>query len=120
VAERFYLFALSALGVWRITHMVSSEAGPWDCFTRARRAVEGRWPATLLSCFYCLSVWVAIPFAITTGSGLRELILLWMALSAAAILLERATAEPAAAAQYFEHSGEYGGDPHHVVLRKDQ
>jgi hypothetical protein len=120
VAERLYLFALAALGVWRITHMVSSEDGPWHLFVRVRQAVESRTSATLLSCFYCLSVWVAIPFAVAIGAGIRERLLLWLALSAAAILLERVTARSTPAAEYFEHPVGYEGDRDHVMLRKEQ
>lgn len=120
MAHRLYLFGLAALGVWRITYMVSSEDGPWACFFRLRQAVDGRSGGNLLSCFYCLSVWVAMPFAIAIGAGLRERLLLWLALSAAAILLERLTARSVPAAQYFEHPAGDEGDPDHVMLRKDQ
>lgn len=49
----------------------------------------------LADCFYCLSVWVAIPFAVSTalleGTSWLEGILVWPALSGGAILLERLT-----------------------------
>jgi hypothetical protein len=45
----------------------------------------------MLDCFYCLSVWIAAPFAIFLGQKPGERILLWPALSAGAILLERVT-----------------------------
>jgi hypothetical protein len=45
----------------------------------------------LLDCFYCLSLWIAAPFAWFLGQGKRERLLLWLALSGAAILLERIT-----------------------------
>jgi hypothetical protein len=51
-------------------------------------------------CFYCLSMWIAAAFAAAAGSSWSERLLLWPALSGAAILLERATG-PAPAA-YFE------------------
>ena len=55
-----------------------------------RRAGEGFW-GQLLDCFYCLSAWIAAPFAIYLGEKIGERILLWPALSAGAILLERVT-----------------------------
>ena len=119
VADQVYLFALAALGVWRVTYMVSSEDGPWHCFVRLRRAVDGRSSANLLSCFYCLSVWVAMPFAAAIGNSQRERVLLWLALSAAAILLERVTARSTRAAEYFEHTAGYQGDEDHVMLRQE-
>ena len=45
----------------------------------------------VVNCFYCLSVWVALPFAFGLGETWRERGLLWPSLSGAAILVERAT-----------------------------
>lgn len=99
---QFYLLILGALGVWRITHLLAAEDGPWDLLVRLRRrAGEGFW-GELLDCFYCLSLWISAPFAVLLGSSWPERLLLWPALSGAAILLERATARPAQPALYFE------------------
>ena len=88
---RFYWFALGALCVWRITHLLQAEDGPWDFVVRLRRrAGTGFW-GKLLDCFCCLSLWIAAPFAVLLGENWRERLLLWPALSAAAILLERVT-----------------------------
>lgn len=87
----FYRFLLGILSVWRITHLLQAEDGPWDGVVRLRRrAGEGFW-GQMLDCFYCLSVWIAAPFAIFLGQKPGERILLWPALSAGAILLERVT-----------------------------
>jgi hypothetical protein len=87
----FYNFLLGILSVWRITHLLQAEDGAWDVVVHLRRtAGEGFW-GQLLDCFYCLSVWIAAPFAIFLGQKLGERILLWPALSAGAILLERVT-----------------------------
>jgi len=91
VAEKFYLLLVGALSVWRVTHLLQGEDGPWDIVVRLRRLVgEGFW-GKLLDCFYCLSLWVAAPFAWLCGDTWGERLLLWLALSGAAILLERAT-----------------------------
>ena len=87
----FYYLLLGLLAVWRITHLLQAEDGPWDLVIHLRRrAGDGFW-GQLLDCFYCLSVWIAVPFAIYLRQTLDEQILLWLALSAGAILLERAT-----------------------------
>ena len=87
----FYRFLLGILSVWRITHLLQGEDGPWDSVVFLRqKASDGFW-GQLLDCFYCLSVWIAAPFAIILGGGLSKRILLWPALSAGAILLERVT-----------------------------
>lgn len=114
--ERFYWFLLAVLSVWRITHLLALEDGPWSLAARLRRALDGGFWAHLLDCFYCLSVWIAAPFAVWLGAGIKERFLLWPAISAAAILLERATARPEyTPAQYFEHEG----DKDNAVLWKE-
>ena len=88
---RFYWFALAVLGVWRLTYMLEAEDGPWDLVLRLRRRMgDGLW-GRLMDCFYCLSLWIAIPFAYFIGEGVGEMLLLWPALSGGAILLHRAT-----------------------------
>jgi hypothetical protein len=88
----FYWPLLGVLTVWRVTHLLIAENGPWDALLRLRRlAGHGFW-GSLLGCFYCLSLWVAAPVAYVIGGGWKERVLLWLSLSAAAILLERITA----------------------------
>ena len=110
---QFYWLIVGLLGVWRITHLLQAEDGPWDLVVRLRRLAGATFWGHLLDCFYCLSLWIALPFAFVLGADWRERALLWPALSAAAILLERATA-PAQAA-YFEDKEE-----HHAVLRQPE
>ena len=87
----FYCFALCVLAVWRITHLLVAEDGPWQAVARMRdRAARF---TRLFDCFYCLSVWIAVPFAWFAGANLVHKVLLWPALSGAAILLERITAD---------------------------
>lgn len=88
---RFYYFLLGTLCVWRLTHMLNAEDGPGDAIVHLRRQVGEGFFGQLLDCFYCLSVWIAAPLAVLSGEKLGERILLWPALSAGAILLERAT-----------------------------
>jgi hypothetical protein len=97
----WYLLALGCLGVWRLTHLLNVEDGPWTTIARLRTAAgHGIWGG-LLDCFHCLSLWLAIPFALGLGAGWGERFLLWPALSAAAILIERLTAA-AVPASYIE------------------
>lgn len=89
MAAPFYLFVIGTLVVWRITHLLYGEDGPWDVVVRLRRvAGDGFW-ASLLDCFYCLSLWVSLPLAFAIANKWGERLLLWPALSAGAILLER-------------------------------
>lgn len=88
---RFYWLALGILSVWRITHLLQAEDGPWNLLVRFRQLVGAGFLGNLLDCFYCLSLWLAIPFAYAIGETWIERGLLWLALSAGAIILERLT-----------------------------
>jgi len=88
---QIYWLALGIFAVWRITHLLSAEQGPWHLADWLRqRAATGFW-GDLLGCFYCCSLWIALPFALILGGGWGERLLLWPALSAGAIVLERLT-----------------------------
>jgi hypothetical protein len=103
---KFYWLTLGSLVAWRVTHLLNAEDGPRDIFVRLRRWVGDGFAGSLLDCFYCLSLWIAIPIALWLGESWKERLLLWPALSAAAIALERvsnrAPKGAAAAAEYFE------------------
>jgi hypothetical protein len=83
------IFVISILAVWRVTHLLQAEDGPWDVIVRIRRFLGNGFFGSLMDCFYCLSIWVALPLGIYFGTGWLEKILLWLALSGAAILLEK-------------------------------
>jgi len=85
----FYGLAVATLATWRLTHLLNAEDGPGDLFVRIRRAVGDGFFGRLLDCFYCLSLWVAAPFAVVTGSTWTERGIVWLALSGGACLLER-------------------------------
>jgi len=111
----FGALALGALAVWRITHLLNAEDGPWDVFVRLRRlAGDGFW-AHVLDCFKCLSLWVAAPFALVLATSASECLLLWPALSGAAILLQRTIAPWAVATPQYWHEEDTDG-----VLRTKQ
>jgi hypothetical protein len=106
-------FVVFALAVWRVTHLLAEEDGPGRIFTRLRvAAADGFWNS-LLGCFYCLSLWVALPFAFGLGTDWKERLILWLALSAAACLLERTGQQAVPPAVYCE--GEEGS---HALLRR--
>jgi hypothetical protein len=93
--RELYALVLGVLGVWRITHLLQAEDGPWDLVVRLRALAGAGMLGRLMDCFYCLSLWIALPFALLLGrfgAAPIEQLLLWPALSAGAILLERATA----------------------------
>ena len=105
--SEIYWLLLGVLCVWRGTHLLHAEDGPWDLLRKLREALARGPSSRLLDCFYCLSLWIAAPVAWLLGSGLEHRLFLWLALSAGAILIERVTnREDVAPALYFEEEVE--------------
>lgn len=82
---------LSVFAVWRLTHLIGKEDGPFDIIFLLRKKAGNSVMGKLMDCFYCLSIWIALPFGIWLGQNWIEKILAWLALSGAAALLEQAT-----------------------------
>jgi hypothetical protein len=86
-------FVIAALAAWRVTHLLSSEDGPADVIVRVRVWLGDGILGRLLDCFYCSSVWVAAPLALLVCRNPLDRLLVWLALSGAACLLERITTD---------------------------
>lgn len=89
--DTFYWLLLGILLVWRLTHLLHAEDGPGNLLRRLRNALSRGFARGLVECFYCLSLWVALPVAWYLGSDLEHRLFLWPALSAGAIVIERIT-----------------------------
>ena len=87
------LFILLILTCWRITHLFSKEDGPFNLVYHLRKKAGAGFFGSLLDCFYCVSVWVALPLGIYAGKNWLEKLLYWWSLSGAACLLEQATTD---------------------------
>lgn len=86
---KFYWFLIGGLSVWRMTHLLAAEDGPWKIIAIVRLRLEKGTLGTLLECFHCLSLWVAAPVAYVIADGPSEIVLTWLGLSGMAILAER-------------------------------
>ena len=88
---------LGTLATWRASRLIVSEDGPGDALVRLRRSVDGTPLAGLMDCFACTSVWVGAGVAAALLGGrlpVRDVAVAAFALSGAAMLIERAVAEP--------------------------
>jgi hypothetical protein len=94
--------AVATLAVWRLTHLLHAEDGPLRMFARCRNWLRRMSLSGATDCFYCLSLWVAVPFATMLGSRWEEGLTLWLALSGGAILANRLTEEEPEAAWFHE------------------
>jgi hypothetical protein len=85
----WFRFVLSALAVWRLTHLLAAEDGPWDIIVSIRRRLGSSIWGTLMDCFNCLSIWISLPFAFYVLDGWLSRIVVWLALSGLASLANR-------------------------------
>ncbi len=106
---------LAVLATWRITHLLSSEDGPGDAIFHLRAKLGSSFAGKLMDCFYCLSLWVAAGAAIAVTQHLVDRALVWLALSGAACLLERATGERIVTRRLSEE-----GENSHGMLRSEK
>ena len=83
--------ALCSLATWRVTHLVVAEDGPWNIIVRLRAWLGDSIAGRTMDCFYCSSVWLAIPFAFVMARDVLDWLVSWLAISGAASLLEQAT-----------------------------
>jgi hypothetical protein len=82
---------LGAFAVWLIVHLLVAEDGPWDLVVKLRALLGDSVPGRAMDCFYCASIWVAVPFAFVVADHWPGRVLSWLALSGAASLFEQAT-----------------------------
>lgn len=80
-------FLMASLAVYRVSRMITDEEGPFSVFAKLRgRYPPDTWIGRGLECIMCVSVWVALPFALALG---KEWPLTWPALSAVTVLIRK-------------------------------
>jgi hypothetical protein len=84
-------YLVLVLVVWRLTHLISLEDGPFDLIIKLRKTLGNNFLGKLMDCFYCSSVWLGLACASYAGNTLSEVAILTLYYSAAALLLEKIT-----------------------------
>ena len=88
---------LGALATWRVTHLLALEDGPGGSVLTLRKRLGNTWLGRAMDCFQCLSIWVAMPFALWIQhdwqgwQGWLGWLVSTLALSGAACVIEQAT-----------------------------
>lgn len=85
-------FVVGVLGVWRVSHLVTAEDGPWGIIATARGWAGHGVLGQLLDCFNCTSLWVSAVSVLAAPAPWATRPATALALSGGAILLERVTA----------------------------
>ncbi len=105
---------IGSFAVWRLTHLLHAEDGPWDAVAKWRERLAGGPLARMVACFYCLSMWVALPFALWIADVAAQwpvALAAWPALSGAAIVIERLSDRSPTAAWFEEPPRDEGKTP---------
>jgi hypothetical protein len=80
-------YGVAVLATWRVTHLLAQEDGPAAIVARLRKRLGNSQLGTLMDCFGCMSLWVALPFSSYVAHKPRDRVVAWLALSAGAFLL---------------------------------
>lgn len=93
----------NGLACYRLTRLITREAGPFDVFHRLRSAVgaydygaDGRPQSTLgklFDCPYCAGVWVALLILLCPEWQVKKILISWLAVAGAQAALQAATEE---------------------------
>ncbi|WP_264564756.1 DUF1360 domain-containing protein [Flavobacterium sp. N3904] len=86
--EKYFIVVII---VWRLTHLISSEDGPFDFIIKIRKFAGNSFFGTLMDCFYCLSIWIGLLCACFVSRCWQEIVVLTLYYSGASILLEKLT-----------------------------
>ena len=90
----FFRLVIAAFATWRLAFLVAREEGPWGVFGRVRRFVGLRVPGGLFTCVKCVSMWIAMPFAVFVHCAWPEVIVVWLALAGVSALIDEVTRQP--------------------------
>ncbi len=82
-------YLIITIVVWRLTHLINSEDGPFDMIIKIRKVVGNSFFGKLMDCFYCLSIWIGFTCACYVTIEIKEVIILTLFYSGTSILLEK-------------------------------
>ena len=91
--DKLVIYLVVVIVVWRITHLITEEDGPFDVVIKLRKFVGNSFFGKLMDCFYCASVWIGFGAAIYITRDPELCIILTLYYSGASILLEKLTAK---------------------------
>lgn len=100
--DLWFHFTVAVLATWRVTHLFQAEDGPFDLIFRLRKWAGPSFVGKLMDCFYCLSLWMALPLGIWLASSWTIFFIIWLALSGGAIVIHRLTIKRNPETAYYE------------------
>lgn len=86
-------FIVAALACYRLTQLVIYDEGPFSLFDRVRAVLHvherNDWLGRGLTCPACVSFWLGLALALVTARGAVDVLLVWLAYSAVALVIAR-------------------------------
>ncbi len=86
----WFRLTVAVLATWRVAHLIAREDGPFDMVVWLRQRAGTSVVGALMDCPYCLSLWIAMPFALLLARSPLAWSVAWLAISGGASLLEGA------------------------------
>lgn len=87
--EKYFILVIV---VWRLTHLISAEDGPFDLIYKLRKLAGDSFFGKLMDCFYCLSIWIGLGCALFAAwNNPIEVVILTLYYSGASLILEKLT-----------------------------
>jgi hypothetical protein len=85
----WFRLTIAILATWRVAHLIAREDGPFDVIVRLRKRAGEGVIGQLMDCPYCLSLWLAAPFAAALAHSVPAWLAAWLAISGGASVIER-------------------------------
>jgi hypothetical protein len=101
----FVTLLIATLAVWRFSHLVVAEDGPWAMVATARAWAARSMLGALMECFSCVSLVVSAPVAWWLADRWPEGVLIWFGLSGGAMIGQRLAARVSAGALVVAETG---------------
>jgi hypothetical protein len=84
----WFRFVIAVLATWRLARLVAREDGPFEIIVKLRMRAADGFAGQLMDCPYCLSLWLAAPFAFALADSAGAWVAAWLAISGGASLVE--------------------------------
>jgi hypothetical protein len=89
-----FVFAIASFATWRLSHLIAREDGPFGLIVRLRLRLGDGVLGRAMDCPHCLSLWLAMPFALLLADRPLSWIAAWLAIAGAASLLQHLIDRP--------------------------
>lgn len=107
----------TVLATWRVTHLLANEDGPAAIIARTREWLGKSLWGELMDCFQCMSLWVAAPISLYLEANAVDRVIVWLALSGAACLIETVASKLESGGAHHELLWKQATGPQSVAFR---